>query len=385
MKKEVLFGDDIGLGYAGAIQAGPFIFLSACDGFRDPKTLDIVPATAGNYDIQCRNTYDQFQTMMKKAGADPTSIVRIDNYTQSQDWLPQRHDIWVEYFGKNTFASTGVSSRMSGINMLTATIIIPAPGETREIVVPAMHNWVAGVAQAGPFLFVSGVRGNTDPYTKEPAPQETSGSLKLQMHNTLLHVQHLLEQAGAGLEHVIRFENYVRDINRESEATQVFKDMLGDSLQATTTTIGCVLGMTGEMEVTAVAVVPGEKTEVWQGPQSDDFPLAVKAGGFIFCSGHQGHLDKSNGQVIHGLAGDLSGQTNNALDSIDSALAHFNAGLKDIVRLELYVRDIYSESKFLSVLKERFKGDVPTLTVVGADPGGIGEVTLTAIAVDPNS
>ena len=52
MKKEVLFGDDIGLGYAGAIQAGPFIFLSACDGFRDPKTLDVVPATAGNYDIQ---------------------------------------------------------------------------------------------------------------------------------------------------------------------------------------------------------------------------------------------------------------------------------------------------------------------------------------------
>ena len=383
MKKEVLFGDDLGRGYAGAIQAGPFIFLSASDGFRDPKTFQIMTTVAGNYDIQCRNTYDQLQAMMTKAGGDPTSIVRIDNFTQSQDWLPQRHDIWVEYFGERTFASTGVSTKMNGINMLTSTIMIPAPEETKEIVVPGT-GVVAGVARAGAFLFVSGVRGNRDPYTQEPAPQETPDALKAQMRNTLMHVKNLLEQAGAGLEHVIRYEDYVRDINRASEANQVFKDVHGDPVNATTTTIGCILGMTGEMEVTALAVVPGEKTEVWRGPAGGDFPLAVKAGGFIFCSGHQGHLDKDTGKVVQGLAGDIAGQANNVLDSIAAALGSFGGGLKDIVRLELYIRDIFSEAKFLSVLKQRFGGDVPTLTVVGAEPGGIGEVVATAIAVAPD-
>jgi hypothetical protein len=61
-------------------------------------------------------------------------------------------------------------------------------------------------------------------------------------------------------------------------------------------------------------------------------------------------------------------------------LARRNTGLDRLLRLDVFIRDIYAEPRVIEVLKEVLGKDMPTLNILGTDPEGGADVEITAVA-----
>ena len=80
------------------------------------------------------------------------------------------------------------------------------------------------------------------------------------------------------------------------------------------------------------------------------------------------------------LYGDQRGQTRQALRRLEAALNRFDSTLDDVLRLDVFLDDIYYEDEFIEAAREFFGNDPPAMNIVGADLEHNAEVELSAIA-----
>lgn len=108
------------------------------------------------------------------------------------------------------------------------------------------------------------------------------------------------------------------------------------------------------------------------------YSRAVRAGGLIFVSGQVPRDFRTDA-----LAGeDLESQARAVLANLDTVLAAAGAGLKDLVAVTVYLKDVDDWDAFNTVYREIMPAPYPSRTVVGAELRGI-LVELSAIAVAP--
>jgi enamine deaminase RidA (YjgF/YER057c/UK114 family) len=325
------------------VEAGPFLFTSGCDGYRDPESGSIDLKLRDAVEAQCENSYGAVARLLRQAGLGMESVVRLDHFTSSQDWLPRRQVVRARIFGKPApLTSTGVAARMAGINMVTTAAIAVRPPAEKRVVVSGpefgMENISSAVA-AGPFLFVAGLRG---------AAYE--------------RLRAILQRSGATADRILRIECFVRDGCPEGEARAVRRSTLGDEAWALTT-VALPLGGRGDLEVTAIALAPGQGDKhVIRMPESGEV-AAVGGGGFIFVGSCPG-LDPDD-----------------ALDRLAERLRLAGADLAAVVRMDVHLGDIAWAGRLRSMLHTRFADGLPALVVAGADPGNDAPVSMSAIAV----
>ena len=80
------------------------------------------------------------------------------------------------------------------------------------------------------------------------------------------------------------------------------------------------------------------------------------------------------------LYGDKIGQTHQALRRLEAALNRFDTTLDQVLRLDVFLHDIYFEDDFIAASKDLFGANPPTMNIVGADLENNAEVELSAIA-----
>ena len=124
------------------------------------------------------------------------------------------------------------------------------------------------------------------------------------------------------------------------------------------------MGARGEQEIGGIALAPGQSKKVADG--------AVKAGGLVFVSACKG--------ADGGPCGDRAGQTHQALGHLAARLRQFDIGLESVLRLDVFLRDVYFEDGCLAIMREAFGADMPALSFIGAELENSGEVELVAIA-----
>ncbi len=383
LKKRILVGKHTGPG-AGLVEAGPFLFTSGCDGAREPEAGRIVPALAGAAEAQCENSYGAIASLLRQANLGMDAVVRLDHFTSSQDWLPRRQAIRARFFGKPApLASTGVAAKMAGINMLTTAVIAVRPPEEKKILVsgPAyrMEN-ISSAVLAGPLLFISGLRGTVDPRSGVAAPEETPDALQAQVRICYEVMKAILSQCGATTDDILRLDCFLRDVHRSGEEIEARRSALGE-VECAATTVGLPLGARGEIEITALALAPGQgRKKVYQRANGAGV-AAVCGGGLVFVGECLGGLDETTTQPLRELADNPEKQIHNALDSLVERLRSCGAGLGAIARLDVYLRDIYWVDRLEKILRSRFRTDLPAVVVAGAELSGISSVSLSAIAV----
>lgn len=91
------------------------------------------------------------------------------------------------------------------------------------------------------------------------------------------------------------------------------------------------------------------------------FSRATQAGGFLFLSG-QIPLD-ADGQVVRG---DITAQTNAAIERIKDTLSLAGASLKDVVRVTVWLTDLALFAQFNEAYRSHFSSDFPTRSTVEA-------------------
>jgi len=383
-KKEILLEDERGRGFAAVAKYGPYLFASGSDGHRDLESEKIVPELAGKPIEQCRNSYGRIDRRLRKCGYGGNCAVWIENFTSSQEWRLERMALWPEFFGQEEHAlavSFGAQTRMSGLNMITTTVMAVTPDVKRTAIVPQPTPGRASrCTLAEPFVYVIGVRGHDDPFSKEVAPEEVPGSFEAQLRNSCQWLKSHAGKAGADMQDFVRMDACIRDVNRAPDYRRIVQDYMGGKIPFASYAIGVPLGSRLEQEVGGIAVAPGTSKDVVWDEQRPNEAQATRAGNLVFASACNGLLDVRTGKVVRDLYGDKAGQAKQALRRLEAGLGRFGVGLDKVLRLDVYIRDIYFEDEFVTIARDMLGKDAGTITVLGGEPEHSAEIEIAGIA-----
>lgn len=108
------------------------------------------------------------------------------------------------------------------------------------------------------------------------------------------------------------------------------------------------------------------------------YSQAVKAGGFVFCSG-QIALDPESGALVDGSVAD---ETRRVLSSLKAVLKEAGVTLDDVVKTTVYMKDLGEFGVMNEVYGEFFSEPYPARATVGVKelPKGV-RVEVSAVAV----
>jgi enamine deaminase RidA (YjgF/YER057c/UK114 family) len=373
-KRELLVEDERGRGTAAVVKFGPYLFVAGSDGYRSLEDEHIDPALAENALAQCRNSYGRVARRLEAAGYGGDCAIWIENFTSGQHWRLERMALWPEYFGDENHeraVSFGVQTRMDGINMLTSVVMAIDPSLERHVAVPAPHRGRASrCTRVGPFTFVIGVRGGVDPQTQEVAEEETAGSFDVQLENCFKNLEAHLKADGNTSENFVRVDAMLRAARFIPRYERGVRALFDGKPAFASYAIGTPLGGRHEQEIGGVAVAPGEpKTVYWS---SDGTTVdATAAGGLVFL------------RSVGGSAGDARAQTAQAVSKIEKLLEPAGSSLDRVLRLDVFLKDIYAQDEVLDALKGRFGNGGPAMSFLGCEPRDSAEVEMIAIAGGP--
>ena len=113
-------------------------------------------------------------------------------------------------------------------------------------------------------------------------------------------------------------------------------------------------------------------------PAAGPYSHAVAAGPFVFVSG-QGPMRRDGGGVLRGTLEEEARQT---LDNLRAVLQDAGSSLDRVVKVNFYLADMETFSRFNAVYKEYFTADFPARTCIqaGGLPLGI-QVEIEAVAL----
>lgn len=109
------------------------------------------------------------------------------------------------------------------------------------------------------------------------------------------------------------------------------------------------------------------------------YSQAIRAGGFVFCSG-QIPLDPGSGQMV---TGDVRAQTKRVMDNLGAVLGAAGVGFGDVVRTTIYLKDLADFAAVNEEYGSRFDQASPparSTVQVAALPRGAA-VEIDAIAI----
>jgi 2-iminobutanoate/2-iminopropanoate deaminase len=105
---------------------------------------------------------------------------------------------------------------------------------------------------------------------------------------------------------------------------------------------------------------------------------AVRAGGFVFCSG-QIPLDPATGELVEG---DVAAQTRQVLRNVEAVLAAAGATFAQVVKTTIFLTDMNDFAAVNAVYGERFTGIAParsTVAVAALPRGSRIEIEVVAL------
>jgi len=383
-KKEVLLGDERNRANSALVKYGPYLFLSGSDGNRDLKTEQVDPELDWQATPQCHNAYGRQALRLQKAGYSGEDAIWCENFTSGQSWRLERMGTWPDHFGEEghrKVVSFGAQAKMAGTNMMTAVIQALTPDLEREILVPQPTRGRASrITRAGDFTYVIGVRGRSNPFTQEAAREEVDDQFEVEAFYTYEWLRSHIEQGGGTLDDFVRTDCALKRVGDVTRYHTNMKERFGGTIPFAGYAVGTLLGGRGLMEIGGVAVNAGGTKEVAWLAEDPGRAQAVKANGLVFASSASGLADAATGAVKQELYGDQTGQTRQALRRLEAALNRFDTTLDQVLRLDVFLDDIYFEDEFIKIASEVLGPDAPAMNIVGTDLQHNAEVELSAIA-----
>jgi enamine deaminase RidA (YjgF/YER057c/UK114 family) len=383
-KKEILLEDERNRGMAAVLRYGSYLFLSSSDGNRDLKTEKVDPELDAQATPQCHNAYGRQALRLQKAGYSGEDSIWCENFTSGQSWRLERMATWPDHFGEEghgKVVSFGSQVKMAGTNMLTAVIQALTPDIEREVLVPQPTRGRASrITRAGDFTYVIGVRGRSNPFTDEKAPEEVDEQFDTELFFTYEWLRSHIERGGGSLDDLVRTDAAIRRVGDIACYRDSMKKRLGGKIGFAGYSVGTLLGDRGLMEIGGLAINPGGTKETAWLAEDPDRAQVVKANGLLFAAGASGLADAKTGAIKQELYGDRVGQTRQALRRLEAALNRFDSTLDNVLRLDVFLHDIYFEDEFIALTKEVFGNNPPTMNIAGVDLEHNAEVELTAIA-----
>jgi enamine deaminase RidA (YjgF/YER057c/UK114 family) len=269
---------------------------------------------------------------------------------------------------------------MDGLNMLTSVVMAIDPALERRVAVPAPHRGRASrCTRVGPFTFVIGVRGSSSPKNPAPPPEENAESFDVQLNYAYDTLEGHLAHDGNTSENFLRVDTTLRAARFVSRFENLTRDRFNGRIPFASFAIGTPLGGHNEQELGGVAIVPGEeKTVYWSagGTRAD----ATAGGGLVFLRSVSGVFDERAQHTILHVFGDVRTQAAQCIRNIETLLERTGSSLDHVLRLDVFLRDIYAQDEVIEVLRGSFGAGGPVMSFIGCEPRNLAEVEIIAIA-----
>lgn len=382
--REDLVADERGRGFPAVVRFGPYLFVSGSDGHRNLDDEQIDPALADDAIQQCRNSYGRVAMRLERAGYGGDCAVWIENFTSGQHWRLERMGLWPEYFGEENHmkaVSFGAQTRHSGINMMTCTVMAIDPRVPRTVAVaPPGRGRASRITRVGKLVFVIGVRGHLDVETAALAPEETADAFGIQLDYCVKALDAHLKKDGTPLDNLVRVDGALRAARFIAPYEAGLRRHFDGRIPFASYAVGTPLGARCEQEIGGIAIAAGEMKQVCWSTADPSVADAVTAAGLVFLRSFSGLLDEASGTVLSELRENGKGQARQAIKNILQALARVGTGPQNLLRMEVFLKDIYAQDEVLAELVQVLGEHLPALSFIGCEPRHGAEVEISAIA-----
>ena len=111
------------------------------------------------------------------------------------------------------------------------------------------------------------------------------------------------------------------------------------------------------------------------------YSQAVRVGNFVYTAG-QIPLDPATGKMVEGT---ISNQTKQALRNLEAVLAAAGCGLKDVVKITVFLQDMFEFGAMNAVYSEFFGDEPPARSAVEVAALPLGaKIEIEAVAYLPD-
>ena len=182
------------------------------------------------------------------------------------------------------------------------------------------------------------------------------------------------------LTNIVRMDATLRAARFVERHEQRVARHFGGRLPFASYAIGTPLGARLEQEVGCVAVVDAaEKRIVWSAARPEVADVCL-GGGLAFVRNVSGMIDESTGSLLGHTHGDGKAQVRQATRNIEALLARAGIGVEKLLRLEVFLKDIYAQDEVLAELQAAWGRNLPVISFLGCDTRHGAELEITALA-----
>jgi enamine deaminase RidA (YjgF/YER057c/UK114 family) len=386
-----------------ALRAGPWIFAT---GLMAGKATNAAAALQESFPVPAQPSaqreaalvFDLLETALRKAGADLSRVVRLDQYYPTASAVDPYHVERRKRFGAYIAPSTSMlvrrlSAPAASLEVQAIGVAGDAPFNVTPLDDPALRapatSGFAPAVIAGDLAFIPGLVASASPGT--PARRGLAEAARLP-EGTLwkgtpigLETRHLLEQrlapslklAGASPGGVLKAQAYLthaEDLGGFLQAWQSFFGSDGPALTVAPMPDPSIGVEDARLEINFIALRDGASTSARRiaAPITTAFagvPAAVHAADLLFISGLY-PLDSHGlvGTHPHDPAPVVQYQAAAIATTARAICAAAGADLSHLVRSQLFLSDICDRSAVEQVWRDLGMPDVPTSCIETANP-----------------
>ena len=403
--------------YTQAARVGDLIFLAGQIA-SDYKTG--VPAELGRQpgyeyygsDIkdQTRYVLENIGANLEDAGSDFDHVVKAQVFLLDSEDFNGFDEVWREFF-RNPPPRTTVETGPKGLLVPGTRVEIDliavskdAAEQPEALSSDRVPKPLANYTQAtrwGDFLFLAGQvpshfgEGGIAPEARvDPAFPYYASAIERQTKYTLDNLAALLEDIGSDLEHVVKAQVFLTDLNDFSEFDSVWKQYFPTPPPRTTLQIGRLLLEQALVEIDLIAVrqdgaIKPEviNTDSAPGPKAN-YSQAVVAGDLVFLAG-QLASDFQTGVAPEArvdpnfrfYGSEIESQTEYIIQQMQAVLEASGSSLDNIVKAQTFLTDLDDFYGYDKVWKRHFETPPPRTTIELAGDGLLVPGTLVEIDV----
>ena len=354
-------------------------------------------------DIKKRTAYvlDNLARTFEAAGSSLDHIVKAQVFLEDLDHFNAFDEVWKEYFKTPPARTTvGTSGLLVRDAMIEIDLIGYVPGELDCVAVASdVPQPLANYTEAfrvGGLVFAAG-QLPTDFTTGIPAEARTDpafpfygSDIKKRTRYVLGNLARTFEAAGSSLDHVVKAQVFLEDLDEFDAFDEVWKEYFGSPPARTTVGTTGLLVKDAMIEIDLIGYVPGalECTAIRSdSPQPlANYTEAYRLGDYVFAAG-QVPSDFTTGipeearidPAFPYYGSNIKKRTRYVLDNLARSFAAAGSSLDDVVKAQVFLEDLNDFNAFDEVWKEYFDTP-PARTTVGTTgllvPGAMIEIDL---------
>ena len=339
-------------------------------------------------DIKKRTHYvlKNLAKTFEAAGSSLDHVVKAQVFLEDLNEFDAFDEVWKEYFATPPARTTvGTSGLLVRDAMIEIDLIGYLPDELDCIPVTSdaprpLANYTEAY-RVGGLVFAAGqlpsdFKTGIPPEARtDPAFPYYGSDIKKRTHYVLKNLASTFEAAGSSLDHVVKAQVFLEDLNDFNAFDEVWKEYFRTPPARTTVGTSGLLVRDAKIEIDLIGYVPGEldcaavRSDVPQ-PLAN-YTEAYRLGDYVFAAGQLPSdfrtgipAEARTDPAFPYYGSDIKKRTRYVLDNLARTFAAAGSSLDEVIKAQVFLEDLKDFNAFDEVWKEYF-ATPPARTTVG--------------------